>query len=146
MILRIRVRLPAGSPLLQQLDRVSVSARLRQAAMLWAVNRCATLDVDPTKAHAYLKPKSVSDVTVDLRIHADEPAFGRLQQCSPRIRSAMAAAMAEVGLGSTQSLPERTPPTGASGSVRLDAAQLRDSAARVFEELGPLRFGNMDGT
>lgn len=58
----------------------------------------------------------------------------------------MAAAMAEVGLGSTQSLPERTPPTGASGSVRLDAAQLRDSAARVFEELGPLRFGNMDGT
>jgi hypothetical protein len=146
MELRIRVRLPVGSPLRKQLDRVSVSTRLRQAALIWAVNRCATLDVDPIDATAYMKPKSVGDVTVDFRIHADEPALGRLQQCSPRIRSAMAAAMAEVGLGDTQSLPKRTRPTSAGASVGLEAAQLHESAASVLEELGPLRFGNTGGT
>ena len=114
--------------------------------MVWAVNRCATLDVDPIDATGYLKPKSDADVLVHLYIHADEPAFGRLQQCSPRIRSAMAAAMAEVGLGDTQSLPKRTRPASAGASVGLDAAQLHESAARVLEELGPLRFGNMGGT
>lgn len=146
MILRIRVRLPVGSPLLQQLDRVSVSTRLRQAAMLWAVNRCATLDVDPTDAHAYLKPKSVRDITVDLRIHADEPAFGHLQQCSPRIRSAMAAAMAEVGLRDVQTVTAPAGPGSAVRSRRLDGAPPLDAAAKVFEELGPLRFGDMEGT
>ena len=146
MILRTRVRLPVGSPLLQQLDRVSVSTRLRQAAMLWAVNRCATLDVDPTDANAYLKPKSVRDVTVDLRIHADEPAFGRLQQCSPRIRSAMAAAMAEVGLRDVQTVTAPAVPGSAVRSRRLDGAPPMDAAAKVFEELGPLRFGDMEGS
>ena len=146
MILRVRVRLPAGSPLMQQLDRVSVSTRLRQAAMLWAVNRCAPVDVDSSHVLAYMKPKSVSDVTVELRLHDDEPAFGHLKRCSPRVRSAVAAAMAEVGLGDTRLLPTRSPPAGAGGSAGLDAAQPKDSAARVFEELGPLRFGDVEGT
>ena len=146
MTLRIRVRLPVGSPLLEHLDRVSTSVRVRRAALLWAVNRCATFDAVAIDPRAYVKPISDGDPLVDLYVHADEPAYVPLQNCSVRFRSALAAAMAEVGLQDVQTVTAPAGPGSVVTSRRLDGAPPLDPAAKVFEELGPLRFGDMEGT